>query len=398
MHSERPAPIVLVVAPPPVDEVFGTYAAVAAGAMHLLGAELSQRLARAGAAVIPLPTQPHDPDAGPFHWGRWFAEAARQSLADAAGRGAHVDAIGYAGSGALALLDDAGLDLLLAPLPGEVVGNNRFSADAFVVAGAGHATDAPDGTARRGPDLERALDRLEACPSDNGAVRCLESAGFRSRDLADHPWSRFDVDTPLDLALLRLATRLPGTRRVDESIAGYLEMARLPGGAELLVPELERIGRVMRDPARQLVAAGRIPASLLRELETEAACRVRAYVEERGMRSARGAGPPHSLLARWVDERGAVSLVAELAALGDAVILDTRVLMAALGGSAEIDAWPPAEERFASDFSDPAPIRTPWLREMVEEARGARIPFLFGGHSLVSDGLRLMLAAAWLGR
>src|SRR5207248_691512 len=199
------------------------------------------------------------------------------------------------------------------------VGNNRFSADAFVVAGAGHATDAPDGTARRGPDLERALDRLEACPSDNGAVRCLESAGFRSRDLADHPWSRFDVDTPLDLALLRLATRLPGTRRVDESIAGYLEMARLPGGAEL-------------------------------------------------------------------------------AALGDAVILDTRVLMAALGGSAEIDAWPPAEERFASDFSDPAPIRTPWLREMVEEARGARIPFLFGGHSLVSDGLRLMLAAAWLGR
>jgi hypothetical protein len=35
---------------------------------------------------------------------------------------------------------------------------------------------------------------------------------------------------------------------------------------------------------------------------------------------------------------------------------------------------------------------------MVEAARQSRIPFLFGGHSLVSDGIRLILAAAWLGR
>jgi len=389
---------VLAVAPAPVDEQFGTYTAVASGGVHLLAAELSQRLGRLGAAVVPLEPAGPGADEAPFHWGRWFAAAAKDALEDADRRGGHVDAIGYAGAGALALLHDAGLEQLLAPIPGEVVGNNRFSADAFVVAGAGHATEAPDGTARRGPSLERALDRLEACSSDNAAVRCLESAGFRSRDLADLAWSRFDVDTPLDLALLRLSTRLRANRKLDPTVAGYLEMARLPGDRELLVPQLERIAAVIRDPARQLVVAGRVPSSVLRELETEAACRVRAFVEERGMRSARGSDPPRSILARWVEERGAASLVAELATLGDAVVLDTRVVMAALVGSAESDAWPPQEERFASDFADTRPIQTPWLHELVEAARESPIPFLFGGHSLVSDGIRLVLAAAWLGR
>jgi hypothetical protein len=398
MLPERAAPLVLAVVPGRAEDSFGTYSAVASGGVHLLAAELSQRLGRLGAAVVPLEPQARSYDDTPFHWGRWFAPSARDALERARRDGRHVDAIGYAGPGAVALLDDIGLEGLLAPTPGEVVGNNRFSADAFVVAGAGHASEAPDGTTRLGPSLERGLDRLEACPTDNAAVRCLESAGFRSRDLADVPWSRFDVDTPLDLALLRLATRLAGMRALDGALAGYLEMARLPGGAELRVPELDRIGAVIRDPARQLVVAGRIPASVLRELETEAACRVRAFVEERGMRSARGAGPPRSILAHWVAEHGAASLVAELAALGDAVILDTRVLMAALGGSAESDAWPPEEERFASDFADPPTIRTPWLRELVEAARESRIPFLFGGHSLVSDGIRLIGAAAWLGR
>lgn len=388
----------LAVAPRRAEGSFGSYAAVAAGAVHLLAAELSQRLGRLGAAVVPLEPPDAKEVAAPFHWGRWFVPAARDALEHAQRDGRHVDAIGYAGAGALALLDDIGLELLLAPTPGEVVGNNRFSADAFVVAGAGHASEAPDGTTRMGPSLERALDRLEACPSDNGAVRCLESAGFRSRDLADVPWSRFDVDTPLDIALLRLATRLPVTRRLDAGLAGYLEMARLRGDRELLVPELERMSAVVRDPNRQLLVAGRIPSSVLRELETEAACRVRAFVEERGMRSARGAGPPRSILARWIQDQGAAALVKELEALGDAVILDTRVVMAALGGSAESDRWPPQEERFASDFADPAPIQTQWLRELVEAARESRVPFLFGGHSLVSDGIRLIVAAAWLGR
>jgi len=393
MRPGRPAPLVLVPEPGEPVAPFGSYAAVGETAQHLLAADLAARLGRAGAGVQPL--APAARGEG-FHWGRWYAAAARDALAAARQAGREVDAIGYAGPGAMVLAPDEAIEELLSPIPGEVVANNRFSADAFVVAAAapGHA---PDGTPRIGPDLARALERLDACPTDNTAARCLESGGFGVRDLAGQPWTRFDVDTPLDLALLRLATRLPGHPRPGQALAGFLEMARLPGDRGLVVPHVEALGEVMRDRTGQLVVAGRIPAGLLRHLETETACRVRAFVEERGMRAARDLRP-RSLLARWVQERGAVSLVAELAALGDAVILDTRVLMAALATSSDAAAWPPAEERFASDFGDAARIGTGWLRELVEAASAASVPVLLGGHALVSDGLRLLVEAAWLGR
>ncbi len=381
---ERPAPLVLVVEPSEAaaKAVPGSYAAVAATGQALLAAELSQRLGSLGAAVEPLRPSRAQPDE-PFHWGSWFAGAARAALAEAEGR---VDAIGYAGAGALALLDDDALDQLLSPLPGEVVANNRFSADAFVVA-MGEPGDAA---------VEAALSALAGCPTDNAAPRALEAAGFAVRDVAEAPFSRFDVDTPLDLALLRLATRLGGTRSIDDRLRGFMEMAVVPGGRGLEVPGLAELGAVVRDRHAELVVAGRIPASTWRHLETETACRIRAFVEERGMRSARG-GRPRSLLARWLEEHGPTSLIAELASLGDAVVLDSRVLMASLAGSAEADAWPPEEDRFASDFGDAARVRTPWLAELTAAATDASVPVLLGGHALVSDGLRVIVAAAWQG-
>jgi hypothetical protein len=372
---ERPAPLVLVTTPPD-GQPFGSHAAVAAEGQRLLATELSRRLGALGAAVRPLPAT----DAADFHWGRWFTDAARSALDEADGA---VDAIGYAGGGALALLGDDGLDALLSPIPGEAVANNRFSADAFVVAG----------------DLDRALDALAGCASDNAAARRLDEAGIAVRDLGVTPWARFDVDTTLDLALLRLGTRLAGVRPVGGAVRGYLEMARLPGDRGLEVPHLARLGEVIRDRSAELVVAGRIPASTWQHLETETACRVRCFVEERGMRSARGSGgAPRSLLAVLLDRSSPAELVGELGALGDAVVLDTRVLMAALAGSAEARAWPPEEERFASDFGDASRIATPWLRELTEAAAASPVPFLFGGHALVSDGLRLIVAAAWQGR
>jgi hypothetical protein len=376
---ERPAPLVLV-ATPPDGQPFGSHAAIAADGRRLLAAELSRRLGRLGAAVRPLPAAP---DAS-FHWGRWFTDAARAAVAGADGAsGRGVDAIGYAGGGALALLNDDGLDALLSPIAGEVVANNRFSADAFVVAG----------------DLDRALETLAGCPTDNAAPRRLEEAGFAARDLGVQPWARFDVDTTLDLALLRLATRLTDTRPVDGSVRGFLEMARLPGGGELAVPHLAALGEVIRNRHAELVVAGRVAGPTTAFLETEAACRVRSFVEERGMRSGRGVGgPPRSLLAALMARSSPGDLVAELARLGDAVVLDTRVLMAAVAGSAEAEGWAPVEERFASDFGDASRVATPWLRQLVEAAAAASVPFLLGGHALVSDGLRLIVGAAWQGR
>jgi hypothetical protein len=375
---ERPGPLVLVTTPAQ-GQSFGTHAAIAADGQRLLAADLSLRLGRLGAAVAPLPRAAESGEA-PFHWGRWFTAAASKAVRTAGGS---IDAIGYAGGGSLALLADDALDALLSPIAGEVVANNRFSADAFVVAG----------------DLDGALLALEGCGADNAAPRSLEDAGFGSRDLGTAAWSRFDVDTTLDLALLRLATRLPGTRALDESLRGFLEMARLPGGDALEVPHLARIGEVIRDRAAELVVAGRVPAVTWQDLETETACRVRCLVEERGMRSARTAArPPRSILAALMARSSPSELVAELARLGDAVILDTRVLMASVAGSSDAAAWPPEEERFASDFGHHARIATPWLRELTEAAAGAAVPFLFGGHALVSDGLRLIVTAAWQGR
>lgn len=373
---ERPAPIVLVTTPAE-GQAFGTHAAVAAEGQRHLARELSHRLGRLGAAVHPLPAVPGEG----FHWGRWFTDAARAALAAGDG-GSTVDAVGYAGGGALSLVADDVLDALLSPIPGEAVANNRFSADAFVVAGA----------------LDRALDALADCPSDNAAARCLEDAGFAVRDLGSAAWARFDVDTTLDLALLRLATRLPATPPLGKTLLGFLEMARLPGDRGLEVPHLAALGDVIRDRSAELMVCGRIPAATWAELETETACRVRCLVEERGMRSARGTGGvPRSLLAAFMARSSPAELVTELARLGDAVVVDTRVLMSALAGSADASAWPPEEERFASDFGDAARVATPWLQELTAAAADSPVPFLFGGHALVSDGLRLIVAAAWQG-
>ncbi len=381
--SERPAPLMLVVdteAGAQPDPPFGSYAAVALAGRQLLTAELSRRFGALGAAVAPLTREPSTPGR-PFHWGRWYAVAARSALQQARAAGRRVDALGYAGAGSLALADDDLLEALVSAIPGEVVGNNRYSTDAFSVAG----------------DLDAALMALEGCPNDNSAVHCLEAAGFAPRDLAAARWARFDVDTPLDLALLRLAGRLLDTRRPDPAVGAFLEMVTLPGGRALELPGLEALGAVLRDRGAQLVVAGRIPSSAWAYLETESACRVRCFVEERGMRAARDLAP-RSLLADWVSRLGASDLLRELAGLGDAVILDSRVLMAALAGSSDAAAWPPEEERFASDFGDAARVATPWLAELTSAAAAAPVPVLLGGHALVSDGLRILVDAAWLGR
>src|SRR4029078_3283468 len=108
-------------------------------------------------------------------------------------------------------------------------------------------------------------------------------AACNIRDRSTASSTRFDVDTPLDLALLRLGTRLPTTRRPDGVVAAFLEMTILPGGRSLEVPHLAEVGAILRARDGQLVVAGRVPSSAWSCLETESACRVRCFIEERGM-------------------------------------------------------------------------------------------------------------------
>ena len=75
-----------------------------------------------------------------------------------------------------------------------------------------------------------------------------------------------------------------------------------------------------------------------------------------------------------------------LARLGDAAVVDSRVLLAHRFGADET-AWPRAEDRFASDLLLADHVRDPWLRDLTHAAAGAAIPIVLGGHTLVGPGL-----------
>ena len=243
--------------------------------------------------------------------------------------------------------------------------NNRYSADIVSVACAESLLELPD------------------LPADNALPRWLEEvAGYQVGDLRERWRLAFDVDGPLDLVLMG---------RVKGASEGDVGTAR---------SRLEAVSSVAGDRRAELVVAGRTSAGTLRWLETAARARVRALIEERGMRAASllaqagdrgGSGRgPVSVLGLLLDQDGPASLGGHLARLGEAAVVDTRVLLAHRFGVDERD-WPAAEDRFASDLLLPHRVADPWLRDLTASAAAARIPVALGGHSLVGPGLRLLL-------
>jgi hypothetical protein len=237
--------------------------------------------------------------------------------------------------------------------------NNRYSADIVAVA---RARDVLGGV----PDL----------PTDNALPRWLEEhAGVPVDDRRRRTRLGVDIDGPLDLVLLggRWATSLP---------AADSARTRAVLGA---------IRSVVDDPGAELVIAGRVSAANLGWLEVRTASRTRALVEERGLRTRRaGQRPAASVLGALLERDGPGSLGDHLARLGEAAIVDTRVLLAHRFGAEEA-GWPAAEDRFASDLLMPADIDDAWLRDLTASAANAPIPILLGGHTLVGPGLRLAL-------
>ena len=96
------------------------------------------------------------------------------------------------------------------------------------------------------------------------------------------------------------------------------------------------------------------------------------------------------MLGLLLDRDGPAELGRLLARLGDAAVVDTRVLLAHRLGTDE-EAWPPPEDRFASDLLLPERIGDAWLRSLTAAAAAAPIPVLLGGHTLVGPGLRLLV-------
>jgi hypothetical protein len=261
--------------------------------------------------------------------------------------------------------------------------NNRYSADVVAVAHAGVLADLPD------------------LPGDNALPRWLEEvAGFEVGDLRQRWRLAIDVDGPLELVLL-------GDRSSPDSIDQRPLRARIAA-----------LRAVAADRRAELLVSGRTSPAILGWLERATATRVRAFVEERGLRAASrlaqgsasaptaAAGPdteerpdpatnpeprpPGSVLGVLIERDGPASLGAHLARLADGAIVDSRVLLAHRLGVDE-RGWPPAEDRFASDLLLADRIADPWLRELTRSAATAHIPILLGGHSLVGPGIRLLL-------
>ena len=279
------------------------------------------------------------------------------------------------GSGAIPLASLADRRLFVACAGGNgpmALTNNRFSSDILAVADVGWLRALP-------------LDFA----ADNALPRWLtERAGVPVADLRARQRLGVDLDSPLDLILLG--------RQGDA-----VDLGPHPEDS-LVVDRLEGIRRVLADASAELVVAGRTSAAALTWLEGFARCRVRALVEERGLRASnllpsgpsvadRPQRPPRSLLGSILDRDGPATLGARLAELGDAALVDSRVILAHRLGADEA-AWPPAEDRFASDLLLAGSVADPWLRELTESAASAPIPILLGGHSLVGPGIRLVAA------
>ena len=235
-----------------------------------------------------------------------------------------------------------------------------------------------------------AIGRVDALPAvpdfegDNALPRWLEEvAGFEVDDLRRHWRLSVDLDSPLDALLVDPRSASP---EVDLAV---------------IRDRLARVRAVASDRRGELVVAGRTSGRTLQWLERTTAARTRSIIEERGLRAstaqafATGADagrrrPPRSILGMLLDDRGPKAFGPVLSELGDAAIVDSRVLLAHRLGADEA-GWPVPEDRHASDLLLPDRIGDPWLRSLTASAVEAAIPILLGGHSLVGPGVRLVL-------
>lgn len=243
-----------------------------------------------------------------------------------------------------------------------VVANNFFSADL-----AGFSPGA-------------IVEQLELPDNDRVLPRVLNiEAGFANQPLPRTFSNQFDLDSTGDLAVLKYAGGA-GPR-----LTAYLEASSID------IERLRKASRLFTERMAEVLVAGRVGSAVWQYLESETACRIRMYSEERGM-LAMGRdtnGEARSLLGFHLQQVGPERFFRELGEMAQAAFLDTRPLFAHLGLSL------PRSDRFASDVMQPDLIGNAWLREFTEAAMAAPIPVVLGGNSLVGSGVQLLSEAAW---
>lgn len=297
-----------------------------------------------------------DLDRGSFHFGKRLAGVIESRA---------IERPVYVGAGGVPLLRGSDLAAIANHLRQEeeiVISNNYFSADmvAFTPGAA--------------------IERISLPQNDNYLPRLLhDEAGLESRPLPRSPETQFNIDSPADLAILKVAGG------AGPHLTAFVD------GLDLRVEPYERLSRLLVDPKAEVLLAGRVGSQVWPYLESETACRLRVYSEERGMQAAGRdvSGEARSLLAFHLREVGPERFFAELGELAGAACIDTRPMVA------HLDAGASRPDRFWSDLGRPDQIESPFLRDFTRAACDAPIPVLLGGHSLVAGGLMLLNEAAW---
>ncbi|MFQ5826402.1 MAG: hypothetical protein ACE5IA_03500, partial [Dehalococcoidia bacterium] len=275
----------------------------------------------------------------PFHFGQRLREIIHKY---------HIERPFYVGGGAAPLLPAIELEKIareLAQAQDTVIANNYFSSD-MVAFTPGSA-----------------LEDIEPPPQDNPLARLLVEAGLVQRCLPRSAATQFDVDTPTDLMILGLHPA-PGPR--SRACLGALNLD---------TSRLEAAMKLFADKHAQVLVAGRVGSYVWSRLEAETSCRVRLLSEERGLRAdgREEAGEGHTILGFYLQAVGAARFFKTLAHLGDAALIDTRVLFHHLGLRLT------QEERFLSDLGWAGRIKNQSLREFTKEALEAPIPVIRGG-------------------
>jgi 2-phospho-L-lactate guanylyltransferase (CobY/MobA/RfbA family) len=327
--------------------------ALATHAFHeiVLSVDSPQLARRAGALPVRI-----ELDDGAFHFGRILRDLIHKYEASCPF---------YIGGGSAPLLsvpELRGVAQLIASAENAVLANNKYSADFFAFT---------PGTA---------VDAIDLSSIDNNVPWLLEhQAGLAELPLARSAGTQLDIDTPTDLMVLQIHPLVgPHTLR-------YIQSLRL---------DLTRIRQVMRlftDPLAEVIVAGRVGSHVWAHLETDVACRLRVFSEERGMRASgrEERGEVYSLLGFHLQEVGSTRFFQTLAKMGQAALIDTRVLFHHL----HLDLS--TSDRFYSDLMQPDLITNPFARQFTEAAMQAPIPVVLGGHTLVAGGLWALIDAAW---
>ncbi|MEO8274005.1 MAG: hypothetical protein ABI620_08055 [Chloroflexota bacterium] len=353
-------PVAVRILHPEPDEHAGELTRLVATARSIVAAELALRFTAAGADDVRVITGPPD--------GRSFGERLRD-LTSAFGQSSGLIVLGSGSIPLASAADIASLVEVARSGRARALTNNRYSSDVLAIGDASLLASVPD------------------LASDNALPRWLEQdAGVTVDELPDKARLGLDIDSPLDLELLRRHPACPpALAKLSGSMAHRLQR---------VADAFDELAAIARDPRRELLVAGRLSATALRELEEQTACRVRAFVEERGLRtSVEGQRPPVAALGMLLDRDGPGEIGMLVARLADGAIIDTRVLLAHRHGADEA-AWPGPEDRFASDLLLADRVRDPWLQQLTLHAWSHAVPIALGGHSLAGPGLRLALGLA----